>query len=157
MTCSAEVMPGLHDAIAFLFDLSGDTGVPPLQDRREAQTLDYGHVGTREQRLLTTSTDLTRYLAWPGLAQVLRIERTWIEQDQARRAAHYAIASLALARDRDNHPLASDAAICRISVRGQTPTVHTQTARAYLCRNEELRSTGAFVYAVTSETSDMRG
>lgn len=39
MTCSAEVMPGLHDAIAFLFDLSCDVGVPPLQDRHEIETI----------------------------------------------------------------------------------------------------------------------
>lgn len=87
--------PALHEAIQFLFDPPADAGGLPLRDRRAAQTLDYGHGRILERRVLTASTDLAGYLDWPGHAQVLRIERTWIEHDQAHRAVRYAITSLA--------------------------------------------------------------
>lgn len=90
--------PALHDAIAFLFDPPPDAGVLPLTDRRAVQTLDYGHGRTRERRVLTASTDLAGYLDWPGHAQVVRIERTWIAHDQTKQSVGYAITSLLPAR-----------------------------------------------------------
>jgi len=44
------------------------------------------------------STDLTSYLAWPGLTQVFRLERTWREQGADHQARHYGITSLSPAR-----------------------------------------------------------
>jgi predicted transposase YbfD/YdcC len=86
--------PALYDAIQFLFDPPPVAAVVPLRDRREAQTLDYGHGRTMERRVLTASTDLVGYLDWPGHAQVLQFERTWREHDRAKRAVRYAITSL---------------------------------------------------------------
>lgn len=63
-------------------------------DQRTAQSLDYGHGRTLERRTLTASTDLTGYLAWPHLAQVGRIERTWREHGVTKRWVGYAITSL---------------------------------------------------------------
>lgn len=80
-----------HD-IALLFDSAMATR--PLTDRREAETLDYGHGRTLERRTLLASTDLSAYLDWPGHAQVLRIARTWRERDMVKRAVGYAITSL---------------------------------------------------------------
>ena len=45
-----------------------------------------GHGRTDEVRHLVASTDLTGYLDWPGLAQVVRVERTWRERGQPRPA-----------------------------------------------------------------------
>jgi predicted transposase YbfD/YdcC len=90
--------PALHDAITFLFDPPPATGVLPLHDRRIAETLDYGHGRTRERRMPTASTDLVGYLDWPGHAQTLRIERTWVEHDAIHRAVRYAITSLSSER-----------------------------------------------------------
>ena len=45
-------------------------------------------------RHLVASTDLCGYGDWPGLAQVVRLERTWRERGAAKRARHYAITSL---------------------------------------------------------------
>ena len=45
-------------------------------------------------RELIASTDLTSWSDWPGLAQVFRVERTWRERGQPKRAIHYGITSL---------------------------------------------------------------
>ncbi|MCC6629212.1 MAG: ISAs1 family transposase, partial [Chloroflexi bacterium] len=42
----------------------------------------------------TDLTDLPTYLDWPGLAQVVRIERTWIERGASQHHVHYGITSL---------------------------------------------------------------
>lgn len=84
----------LHDDIALLFDPPTTTRTLPLHDRRMAITLDYGHGRTRDRRELVASTDLAGHLDWPGHAQVVRIERTWREHDQRKRAIHYGITSL---------------------------------------------------------------
>jgi hypothetical protein len=47
-----------------------------------------------ETRRLVASTDLAGYSDWPGLAQVLRWERTWREQDPTKREVRYGITSL---------------------------------------------------------------
>lgn len=67
-------------------------------DWRDTQTMDYGHGRIREVRILACSTDLTDYLRWPALAQVLRVERTWREPGHRKRAVHDAITSLPPAR-----------------------------------------------------------
>lgn len=86
--------PQLFADIQLLFDPPATLHALPLQDRRQAETIDYGHGRTRERRKLTASTDLAGYLDWPGHAQVLRIERTWQHHDQPHRAVGYAITSL---------------------------------------------------------------
>lgn len=93
-----ENQPALRDAIALLFDPPADLAALPLLDRREAHTLERGHGRTDERRHLIASTDLTTYLDWPGLAQVVRLERTWRAGGAAHRALRYGITSLAPAR-----------------------------------------------------------
>jgi hypothetical protein len=65
-----------------------------LVDQREAQTHDRGHGRQDEVRHLVASTDLNAYVAWPGLAQVFRLTRTWREHGQTKEALHYGITSL---------------------------------------------------------------
>ena len=60
---------------------------------RAATTVDKGH-GRREVRHLVASTALNHYLDWPGLAQVLVVERTWWERGKRHEAVRYAITSL---------------------------------------------------------------
>ncbi|HWV25518.1 MAG TPA: ISAs1 family transposase [Thermomicrobiales bacterium] len=87
--------PTLLTDLRLLFDPPDDGRRRIVDDRREAETLDYGHGRTLERRVVTASTALVGYLDWPGHAQVLRIERTWREHDSAHRAVSYAITSLA--------------------------------------------------------------
>lgn len=84
--------PTLHDDLRQLFDPPQPT--LPLTDRREAQSYDNGHGRHAEVRRLAASTDLNRFLDWPGVAQVWRWERTWREQDPAKREVRYGITSL---------------------------------------------------------------
>lgn len=90
--------PTLHDAIAVLFDPPADLAALPLLDRREAETVDRGHGRSDERRHLIASTDLTPYLttdlAWPDVAQVFRLERTWRAGATRHVARHYGITSL---------------------------------------------------------------
>lgn len=89
-----ENQPSLFADIQLLFDPPADAAALPLLDRREVRTVERGHGRTSETRHLVASTDLTAYLAWPGLAQVFRLERTWREHGVAKRARHYGITSL---------------------------------------------------------------
>jgi predicted transposase YbfD/YdcC len=87
--------PHLHWAISHLFDPPpGATPPLPLLDRREVRTIERGHGRQDEVRHLIASTDLTGYLDWPGLAQVIRGERTWRERGQVKGQLRYAITSL---------------------------------------------------------------
>jgi predicted transposase YbfD/YdcC len=87
--------PTLYRDLELLFDPLPDGPPPlPLLDRREARTVETGHGRQADTRHLAASTDLTGYLAWPGLAQVFRLERTWREDGQAKRQLHYGITSL---------------------------------------------------------------
>jgi len=52
-----------------------------------------GH-GRLEVRHLVASTVLNDYLDWPGLAQVLMIERTWWVRGERKTAVRYGITSL---------------------------------------------------------------
>ncbi len=83
----------LYRDIQLLFEPSSPA--LPLLDRRVAHTLETGHGRSRERRELIASTDLTDYLDWPGARQVFRLERTWREREQTKRALHYGITSLA--------------------------------------------------------------
>jgi predicted transposase YbfD/YdcC len=89
-----ENQPTLHADLALLFDPPADDPGDPLLDRREASTTDHGHGRRDEVRHLVASTDLVGYCAWPGLAQVIRLERTWRENGVVKRALHYAVTSL---------------------------------------------------------------
>jgi predicted transposase YbfD/YdcC len=84
-------------AITTLFASRADAALRaaslPAWDMREATSVDKGH-GRLEVRHLVASTALNDYLAWPGLAQVLRIERTWWERGERKTAVRYGITSL---------------------------------------------------------------
>ena len=86
--------PTLYDDLCWLFDPPPGVAAPaPVQDRREARTVDKGH-GRLEVRHLIASTDLAGYSDWPALAQVVRIERTWIEHGKRTQHRLYGITSL---------------------------------------------------------------
>jgi len=90
-----ENQPTHHRDLALLFDPPADGPRPlPLLDRREAVTLEKGHGRTHDRRHLLATTDLTRHLDWPGLAQVFRLERSWRVRGREQRAVHYGITSL---------------------------------------------------------------
>jgi len=84
-------------AITTLFASRADAALTaaslPPWDMREATTVDKGH-GRLEVRHLIASTALNDYLDWPGLAQVLLIERTWWERGERKTAVRYGITSL---------------------------------------------------------------
>ena len=84
----------LYRDIRLLFDPPPALARLPLHDRRVTSTIETGHGRSGERRELIASTDLTTYLDWPGLAQVFRVERTWREHDQPKRAVHYGVTSL---------------------------------------------------------------
>jgi predicted transposase YbfD/YdcC len=86
--------PTLLADLALLFDPPPTVPAAPLSDRREADTLGRGHGRTDDRRNLIASTDLNRYLDWPGVAQVFRLERTWREKGQPKRQVHYGLTSL---------------------------------------------------------------
>ena len=81
----------------------------PAWDMREATTVDKGH-GRLEVRHLVASTELNDYLDWPGLAQVLMVERVWWERGERKTAVRYGITSLP--------PAAADAHRLLVLVRG---------------------------------------
>jgi predicted transposase YbfD/YdcC len=91
--------PALHDAIQRLFDPAPGDHPLPLRDRRVTQTIDRGHGRGVEVRQLIATTDLTAYLttefAWPAIAQVFRLERTWSDHAESKRQIRYGITSLA--------------------------------------------------------------
>jgi hypothetical protein len=86
-----ENQPTVFNDIRLLFEPPEPT---PLDDRRETMTCEQGHGRQAEVRHLIASTDLVGYLAWPGHAQVFRLERTWWEKGQAHRVVRYGITSL---------------------------------------------------------------
>jgi len=89
-----ENQPSLYDDLCWLFDPPPSTATPvPLQDCRAARTVDKGH-GRLEVRHLLASTDLVGSSDWPALAQVVRIERTWLEHGAHKQHLLYAITSL---------------------------------------------------------------
>lgn len=89
-----ENQPTLYDDIRLLFNPPASLAALPLLDQREARTVDRGHGRRDDVRHLVASTDLTGYVAWPGLAQVFRLTRTWCEHGTTKQALHYGITSL---------------------------------------------------------------
>lgn len=86
--------PALRADLALLFDPPPTVPAAPLGDCREAATVEKGHGRTHDRRQLVASTDLNRYLDWPGVAQVFRLERTWRERGRPKRQVHYGLTSL---------------------------------------------------------------
>jgi predicted transposase YbfD/YdcC len=84
-------------AITTLFASRADAALRaarlPAWDMRAATTVDKGH-GRVEVRHLIASTALNDYLDWPGLAQVIMIERVWWERGARHEAVRYAVTSL---------------------------------------------------------------
>jgi predicted transposase YbfD/YdcC len=89
-----ENQPALYDDLALLFDPPPSVPAAPLDDRREATTLERDHGRTHDRRHLAASTDLNRHLDWPDVAQAFRLERTWRERGRPKRVVHYGITSL---------------------------------------------------------------
>jgi predicted transposase YbfD/YdcC len=90
-----ENQPTLYHAIRLLVDPPPSLAALPLREQREAQTHERGQGRQEEERPLVASTDRNAYAAWPGLAQVFRLRRTWREHGQSTQAVHYGITSLA--------------------------------------------------------------
>lgn len=92
-----ENQPTTLHAIAALFASRADAALSaaslPAWDMRETRTVDKGH-GRREVRRLVASTELNGYLDWPGVAQVVMIERRWWGRGEEKRAIRYALTSL---------------------------------------------------------------
>jgi predicted transposase YbfD/YdcC len=84
-------------AITTLFASRADAALRaaslPAWDMRATTTVDKGH-GRVEVRHLIASTALNDYLDWPGLAQVIMIERVWWERGERHEAVRYAVTSL---------------------------------------------------------------
>jgi len=87
--------PALRADLAFLFETPapGDLPAPP------ACRANRGH-GRREQRTLQTSTALTGYLDWPGLAQVFRATRRVVDARTGEVWAEVVYGITSLAADR---------------------------------------------------------
>jgi predicted transposase YbfD/YdcC len=88
-----ENQPRLYEDVRLLFDPPPGIALP-LEDRRDAKSVDNGHGRHNDTRHLTASTDLIGYSDWPHLAQVFRHERSWQEKGQTKREVRYGITSL---------------------------------------------------------------
>lgn len=77
--------------------LNGQTGTGPWDglppDPERAETVEKGH-GRIERRRIATTREIVPYLAWPGLAQVCRIERRREIAGQTSCEVVYALTSL---------------------------------------------------------------
>ena len=107
-------MVGKENQPQLLDDIETVVALPPIAGERRtaAATLDLGH-GRIEQRGLQTSNVLMGYSDWPGLAQVLRLERQVIlkKTGEVREAVVAGVTSLV--------PERADAARLLALVRGQ--------------------------------------
>lgn len=65
---------------------------PPGERFATAIQRDQGH-GRREVRQVWASTALTGYLDWPGVAQVGKVERQWVEDGDLHADTRYFVAS----------------------------------------------------------------
>lgn len=89
--------PTLQRDLIWLFDPPpGSIPALPLRDRRVAQTHAYGHGRSEEVRHLVALTDLHGYLDWPGVQQVVRLERSWQAGGTRHQQVQYAISSLSV-------------------------------------------------------------
>lgn len=89
-----ENQGALSRDVQLLFDPPPTVPAAPLTDRRVARTIETGHGRSQDRRELIASTDLSGYLDGPGVQQVFRLERTWREGGEPKRALHYGITSL---------------------------------------------------------------
>ncbi len=109
-----ENQPALVRDIATLFASRADVALRaaslPAWDMREAVSTERGH-GRHEQRRVIASTEVNDYLDWPGVAQVMMVERCWQEGGESKQAVRYGITSLP--------PRVADAARLGTLVRGQ--------------------------------------
>lgn len=62
-------------------------------DYRQTSTIEAGH-GRVETRQAIASSALAGYSEWPGLAQVVRIRRTWLQKGQTYEATRFIVTSL---------------------------------------------------------------
>ena len=85
--------PRLYEDIRLLFDPPEGLALP-LDDRREARSVDHGHGRRYDTRVLVASTDLVGYSDWPFLAQVFSLERTWQEKGKIKREVRFGVTSL---------------------------------------------------------------
>jgi predicted transposase YbfD/YdcC len=89
--------PKLHQDIAQLFvpEVTGKGSRPVPTDFGTASQIDCGH-GRIEKRTLTTSSLLRRYLDWPGVQQVFKLERvvTDLQRKPLRAETVYGLTSL---------------------------------------------------------------
>ncbi len=88
-----ENQPRLYEDIRLLFYPPPGLALP-LEDRREAKTVDHGHGRHYDTRVLVASTDLVGYSDWPYLAQVFSLERTWREKGQTKQEVRFGVTSL---------------------------------------------------------------
>jgi predicted transposase YbfD/YdcC len=88
-----ENQPSLHEDIRLLFDPPSGLALP-LDDRREARTVDHGHGRHYDTRVLVASSDLASYSDWPYLAQVFSLERTWREKGKTKHEVRFGVTSL---------------------------------------------------------------
>lgn len=70
---------------------------PVAKDFQTARTVDKGH-GRHEERTITTSSLLNEYLAWPGVAQVFKLERQAVHlaTGEVRHEVVYGLTSLSV-------------------------------------------------------------
>lgn len=89
--------PMLYDSVVELFETPPTRHFQPVEDRFRSASK--GH-GRYEQRVLETSTMLNDYLAWPGVAQVLRrhCRRTLLKSGKVEEETTYFVTSLSPAR-----------------------------------------------------------
>jgi predicted transposase YbfD/YdcC len=92
-----ETQPQVHRDIVTLFASRADVALRaaslPAWDMRETVIVEHGH-GRHEQRQVIASTELNDYLDWPGVAQVVMVERHWQERGVREQAVRYGITSL---------------------------------------------------------------
>lgn len=86
-----ENQPQLYADIALLF------AEPPPDEHFATVRRAERHGDRTEVRQLWTSTALTGYLAWPGVAQVCKVERVVQRKGRRTREVRYAITSVAAA------------------------------------------------------------
>ena len=79
----------LHQALRHTFDPQARL----LLHCQEVRTIDKGH-GRIELRHLRATADALALPDWPGIAQLICIERTWWEQGKRKQQVRYAITSL---------------------------------------------------------------
>lgn len=86
--------PALHATIRDWFDPPPELARGARDVWPTARTIDTGHGRRPDIREIVTSTGLTAWSDWPGLAQVFRMVHTWTERGTPKQAITYGITSL---------------------------------------------------------------